>query len=128
MFVEFKSRHGFEETLHRLSDVILAGGWKIPHTHDLKETMAKNGLSVLPVKVVELCNPRHAYNILSADALRIYANMMPCRIAVYEKEDGSTYVSQMNTNQLSEQIGGVVEQTMSAAFGEAGQFIKDAIK
>ncbi len=96
MFFESKSKYAFDETVEKLSNIIVEAGWRVTHTHDLKETMRKNGFDVLPAKVIELCNPGYAYRILSADELRIYGNMMPCRISVHEKADGKTYV----TNEL----------------------------
>ena len=93
------------------------------HTHDLKETMTKNGFDVLPVKVIELCNPKYAYRLLSVDELRIFSNMMPCRISVYEKADGKTYVSRMNSALFASQIGGTVQEVMSAAYRDAEEFV-----
>ena len=124
MFFESKSKYGFEETVEKLSEIILESGWKVTHTHDLQETMKKNGLDVAPVKVIELCNPKYAYRLLSDDELRIYSNMMPCRLSVYEKADGKTYVSRMNSAMLASQIGGVVQEVMSGAFHDAEGFIE----
>lgn len=123
MFFESKSKYGFDETVKKLSDIIAENGWRVTHTHDLKETMTKNGFEVLPVKVIELCNPKYAYRMLSVDELRIYSNMMPCRLSVYEKADGKTYVSRMNSALFASQIGGVVEEVMSDAYHNAESFV-----
>jgi len=123
MFFESKSRYAFDETVERLDNIIAEAGWRITHTHDLQETMRKNGYEVLPVKVIELCNPKYAYRMLSADELRIYGNMMPCRISVHEKADGKTYVSRMNSALFASQIGGVVEEVMSGAYHDAESFV-----
>ena len=71
-----------------------------------------------------MCNPKYAYRLLSKDDLRIYSNMMPCRIAVYEKTDGQTYISRMNAGLFAAQIGGEVEEVMSATFRDAEGFIE----
>ncbi len=123
MFFESKSKYGFDETVKKLSDIIADNGWRVTHTHDLKETMNKNGFEVHPVKVIELCNPKYAYRMLSVDELRIYSNMMPCRLSVYEKADGKTYVSRMNSALFASQIGGVVEEVMSDAYHNAEGFV-----
>ena len=128
MFFESKSKYGFDETVEKLNGIIAEAGWRVTHTHDLKETMTKNGFEVLPVKVIELCNPKYAYRLLSADELRIYANMMPCRLSVHEKADGKTYVSRMNSALFASQIGGVVEEVMSGAYRDAEEFIKKVSK
>lgn len=123
MFFENKSKYGFDETVEKLNAVIAEAGWRVTHTHDLKETMTKNGFVVHPVKVIELCNPKYAYRLLSDDELRIYSNMMPCRLSVYEKADGNTYVSRMNSALFASQIGGVVEEVMSGAYHDAEGFV-----
>jgi uncharacterized protein (DUF302 family) len=123
-FFESKSRFDFQETASKLSEIIVSGGWKVIYTHDLEETMRKNGFEVLPVKVIELCKPDYAYRILSDDEQRIYSNMMPCRISIYRKADGFTYISRLNTAMLASQIGGVVEEVMTHSFGDAETFVK----
>ncbi|MDO5523194.1 MAG: DUF302 domain-containing protein [Bacteroidia bacterium] len=123
MFFESKSKYSFDETVEKLNEVIAEAGWRVTHTHDLKETMTKNGFEVNPVKVIELCNPKYAYRLLSADELRIFSNMMPCRLSVYEKNDGRTYVSRMNSALFASQIGGVVEEVMSGAYHDAEGFV-----
>lgn len=128
MFFENRSRYGFDETINRLSEIVPENGWKVIQILDLQETMRKNGKEVLPVKVMELCKPDYAYRLLSDDALRIYANMMPCRISIYQKTDGQTYVSRMNSEMLAAQIGGVVQEVMSGAFTDAEDFIKKISK
>lgn len=123
MFFESKSQWKFDETVNRLADIIAANGWKLTYTHDLQATMKKNGFDVASVKVLELCNPKYAHKLLSDDQLRIYSNMMPCRISVYEKEDGNTYISRMNSPMLAAQIGGVVQEVMADAYNDAEKFI-----
>ena len=124
MFIESESRYGFEETVKILTETITAGGWKISVVHDLQESMKKSGKEVSPVKVFELCNPKHSYKILSVDELRIYSSLMPCRLSVYEKSNGKVYISRMNTVMLSKQIGGIVETVMTDATKETEDFLK----
>ena len=124
MFFENKSRFGFEETINQLTELVPENEWKIIQMLDLQETMRKNGKDVLPVKVVEMCKPDYAYQLLSEDSQRIYSNMMPCRISVYEKSDGNTYISRMNSAMFAEQIGGVMQGVMSKAFDDVEKMIK----
>ncbi len=124
MFFESKSKYGFDETVRMLSDTVLGNGWKLIHVHDLQETMRKNGKEVPPVKVIEICKPDYAYRLLSEDDQRVYSNMMPCRVSVYEREDGLTYLSRINSALMASQIGGVVQEVMTAAFADAEQFIE----
>ena len=118
MFIENESKYDFEETLARVEEAIISAKWKVSYVHDLKETLLKNGMSVLPVKVLELCRPVHSVRILERDKERIYSSLMPCRVSVYEKSDGHTYISRMNAGSLAVSLGGVVEEVMGDAFKE----------
>jgi uncharacterized protein (DUF302 family) len=128
VLIENQSRHGFAETVELLSKTIVEQGWKVTMTHDLQETLKKNGKEVLPVKVIELCNPGHAYNILSKDEFRDVSPMLPCRISVYEKADGKTYVSRMNAPAFAEMIGGEPAVTIVRAFNETEEMLKVVLK
>lgn len=124
MFIEVPSKFAFEQTVTALTEKIEAANWKVLITHNLQDSLYKNGYEVLPVKVIDLCNPHHSSKILSRDTERIYSNLMPCRISVYDKSDGTTYVSLMNSGMLASQIGGIVEEVMSAAFTDSLSFIE----
>ena len=127
MFFEKRSKYGFEETLNQLTELVPENEWKLIKILDLQETMRKNGKDVLPVKVVEMCKPDYAYQLLSEDSQRIYSNMMPCRVSVYEKSDGNTYISRMNSAMFAEQIGCVMQGVMSKAFDDVEKMIKKII-
>lgn len=127
MFKETPSKYDFETSLTRLQTSIDEKGWKTPYIHDLQATMKKFGNDVRQVKVVEICNPDHAFRILSKSEERIASNMMPCRIAVYEKEDGTVWLSRMNSGLVSKPMGKTIRQTMRIAAGETEEIIKKAI-
>lgn len=128
MFIESEAKYNFEETVKLLTETITSNGWKISVVHDLQESMKKADKEVLPVKVFEICNPKHSYRLLSKDEERIYSSLMPCRFSVYEKSDGKVYISRMNSILLSAQIGGLVEEVMTSATNETEGFIKVVIK
>ncbi len=128
VMIENESRYGFAETVELLSKTIVEQGWKVTMTHDLQETMKKNGKEVLPVKVIELCNPGHAFNILSKDEYRDVSPMLPCRVSVYEKADGKTYISRMNAPAFAGMIGGEAAETIVRAYNEAEEMLKVVLK
>ena len=51
--------------------------------------------------------------------------MLPCRISVYEKADGDTYLSLMNAVEIATQIGGSVAEAMMFAFDKSVKFIQE---
>lgn len=128
MFIENRSKFSLEDTISKLTEAISKSDWKVIHTHDLQQLMRKNGHKVLSVKVIEICAPKFAYKLLSTDNERVYSNMMPCRLSVYEKSDGAVYVSRMNIGKLSLSFGGVVTDVMSDAFRDAEKFIAQVIE
>lgn len=115
MFLENESKYNFAETVEKLTAEIEKKTWKVSAVHDLQETLKKNGTEILPIKVFALCHPAHSSKILLKDNERIVSSLMPCRVSVYEKSNGKTYVSRMNTGILAKSIGGVVEEVMFAS-------------
>ena len=128
MFIENKSRFNFEETILKLTEAVSKSDWKLIHMHNLEQLMLNNGHEVLPAKVMEICAPSFAFKLLSKDEERIYSNMMPCRLSVYEKSDGKTYVSRMNIEQFASSMGGVIQEVMTTAFRGAEGFINQVIE
>ena len=123
MLKESKSNYDFETTVAKLQASIDEMGWKTPHIHDLQETLKKFEKDVRRVKVFEICHPDHAFNILSRSDERIVSNLMPCRIAVYEKEDGSIWLSRMNAGLVSKPMKKTIRSTMSVAARETEEII-----
>ncbi|MDD4968053.1 MAG: DUF302 domain-containing protein [Paludibacter sp.] len=128
LFIESQSRYNFDQTMEKLSGIILNGGWNISVTLDLQASLNKSSITVLPVKVIELCNPKLASQILTNSDTRIYSSMLPCKISVYEKDNGKTYLSILNSGALASQIGGVVETVMIEAFSQVEKFIHQVIE
>ena len=75
--------------------------------------MKKHGGGDLPpVRLINLCQANHAFNILQEDANKVLSVMMPCTISVYEKTDGKTYVGTMNAGLWGKMFGGTVARVM----------------
>jgi uncharacterized protein (DUF302 family) len=123
MFYENQSRYGFDETVERIKVEVEKRTWKVTATHDLQQTMKTFGKEVLPVKVLAVCHPKHSSKILELDNERIVSCMMPCRISVYEKSDGKTYVSRINPGPMAKAFGGTVEQVMTESANEIEEII-----
>lgn len=127
MFIEGQSKFDFNGTVEALETLIKNGGWGLKHTHDLAGMLKEKDFNVLPAKAMEICKPPLANEVLAQDATRIYSNMMPCRLSVYEKEDGKTYISRMNIEMFGNMIGGDVAKVMSGAYHEVEKFIDEVV-
>jgi uncharacterized protein (DUF302 family) len=128
MFIENESIYSFEETVQKMTDSILSIGWKVSHIHDLQETLRKNNLEVLPIKVLELCKPTYSVRLLERDEERLYSSLMPCRISVYETSDGKTKISRMDSGVMAAQIGGIVFEVMQKAYSDIESILEPLFK
>jgi uncharacterized protein (DUF302 family) len=120
MVVERLSRYKFEETVEMLKSEAEKNEWGVPAIHDLQQSLAKSGKSVRPVKVIEICKPKYSGQMLELNDERIISVMMPCRISVYEKNDGRVYIALLNGSSfasgLPDNIATVMEQASDETF------------
>lgn len=123
LIVESQSLFSFEATIIKLNTIIIDAGWKLPAVHDLQATIKNYGKDILPIKVFEICHPKHSSRLLELDDERIVSTFMPCRISVYEKSDGKTYISRFDGKRLSAMFGGLVEEVMTEANSEMEEMI-----
>ena len=65
---------------------------------------------------------------MELDDERIVSIFMPCRISVYEKSDGKTYISRLDGVNLSAMFGGIIEEVMTAANAEMENMISPLLK
>ncbi len=112
MIKEIPSPLTFEESLEKIEANAKQMGWKVPKSW--KVNFQKNLLKVVkidigPNKLIKMCEPQAAADILIHDELKQLSVMMPCTIAVYEKSDGKTYISIMNMSILGLLFGDVVK-------------------
>ncbi|UWG48785.1 DUF302 family protein [Halanaeroarchaeum sp. HSR-CO] len=126
MIQEDRSPHDFETTVELFEEEVSGTEWSLVTTHDLAATMDKHGHDVEQVKVFELCNAGHASEILAGSEERIVTPMMPCRVAIYEKADGNTYIARMNSGLVAKPFGGTVTDVMEDAAAET-EVVIDAV-
>lgn len=127
IFIENLSPSDFNSTIERLSKEIASKSWKLSHIYDLQKTVNEHGNDVLPLKVLSLCHPNHSSRILKKDDERIISSMMPCRVSVYEKHDGKTYISRMNSTAMATSFGGIIEQVMTDSANEVEEIIEKTL-
>lgn len=128
MILVSESKFSFDETIERISQSIAEIGWKVVTTHNFQEILQKNGTSVRPLKVLEVCNPKYASQLLTIDSLLMYSPLMPCRISVYETSDGHCFVSRMNSAAMAAMIGGIVFDVMNKANNDIEELVTKICK
>lgn len=117
MFSINESKYDFEKTVEMLGESVKEQSWRMPGQYDLQQIMATNGFQVKPVKVFSICKPDIAVRILDKDNDRHVSAMMPCRVAVFEKADGKTYISRINAGLFARLLSG----NAGAVMGDAGE-------
>lgn len=127
MLEEHVSPVGVDETVARLEAAAKKEGWVVVGVQKIDESVRKHGAGeILPVRVMSVCHPKLAARILKEDASRVVSVMMPCRIAVYAKTDGTAYVSTMNAELVGRLFGGTIANVMGGDVAEAQQRFIDA--
>ena len=114
-------------TVAKIIEVAALKNWQNPATHNLQQSLAKSGKTVLPVQVVEICKPDFSGLMLEKNHERIFSVMMPCRISVYEKEDGKAYVALLNTSSMSSGMPDAVVAAMTMASNESFEIVETVI-
>jgi uncharacterized protein (DUF302 family) len=111
MIKEVASPFSFEETVDKVKANAKELGWKVPKSWKInfqKNLQKVVKVDIGPNQVIGMCEPQAAADILKHDKLKQLAVMMPCKVAVYEKSDGKTYISIMNMNLLGTAFGDIV--------------------
>jgi uncharacterized protein (DUF302 family) len=81
-----------------LEEAVVRNGFGVLHIYDLQEKLREKGVT-LPnaCRILEVCNPKQAARVLSADMEVSLA--LPCRISVYE-EGGKTKIGTIEPTAL----------------------------
>ncbi len=127
MMMEDESNYDFDETVERFDEELDNAGWSVLEIHDMQEILDGHGHDVDQIKIYELCSSEYSANILALDDERIVSPLMPCRVSVYEKSDGNTYISRMNSSLFAMPFGGVINDTMQVAAEETEDVIDELI-
>ncbi|MCX6223822.1 MAG: DUF302 domain-containing protein [Bacteroidia bacterium] len=125
--IEQASPFDVSTTVEKIIETAVSRGWQNPATHNLQQSLAKSSKEVRPVQVIEICKPAFSGQILERNHERIFSIMMPCRISVYEKEDGKAYVALLDTSAMSAGMPETVIAAMSGASDESFEIVKAVI-
>jgi uncharacterized protein (DUF302 family) len=113
MVEERQSPYNMEDTVKTIVAQARQKGWNVGEPRRLDQSIRKHGGPVmLPVTLLELCEPHHAGKLLANDDDRWVSVFMPCTISVYEKSDGKVYVTNMKAGNVGGMMGGTVAEVM----------------
>ncbi|HEX5049897.1 MAG TPA: DUF302 domain-containing protein [Gammaproteobacteria bacterium] len=101
-------------------------GYGVLHSYDLRAMLASKGVPIdKDVRVLEICNPQRAGEVLTADVNLSVA--LPCRVAIYENGPRTTIgmirpgplLALLSSDDELSVIAADVEETLKAAIDEA---------
>ncbi len=127
MMHEDASNFDFDTTIERFEEALDEGGWSVLTVHDMQAVLEGHGHDVDRIKIYELCSSEYSAEILTLDDERIVSPLMPCRVSIYEKSDGNTYIARMNSTLMARPFGGVINEVMQKAALETEDIIDTLI-
>ncbi len=125
MFSEQVSPFSVEETTARIQQNIQAAGngWSISGLRNPAKPVEAEGGNVLPVLLIEACSTVYSGPILKEDSVRFLSLLMPCKIAVYKKNDGKVYIGILNAGLIGELFGPLVGGIMEKVVADQKRFL-----
>ncbi len=127
LIIEQVSPFDVPTTVEKLIAVAAQKDWQNPATHNLQQSLFKSGKDVNPVQVIEICKPAYSGSMLEGSDERIVSIMMPCRISVYEKEDGKTYVALLNMAAMATGLAPKAADAVRGASEESFEIVKSVV-
>ena len=84
MLLKLSTNKTVSEVTDTMQAAVQANHFGVMQVHNLKETMAKNGIEFArECMIFEVCQPQQAKNILDQDMS--VSTALPCRISIYEE-------------------------------------------
>ncbi len=126
MFEERVSPFGLEETVARIQQNIenTGNGWALAGLRNPAKAVQQDGGNTLPVLMIEACSTKYSAPILKDDSVRFLSILMPCKISVYQKNDGKTYIGNMNSGLMGKMFGPMVGEIMGKVAIDQANFLK----
>jgi len=111
-----RSERSFDETVEAVVEQAQANAFRVQFVHDVAATLAEKGFPRERVTIVEMCNAKHASEVLAADVK--IGLMLPCPVMVYE-QDGAVFISTMKPTLIAHffpdaDIGGTAQAVEAA--------------
>lgn len=127
LIIEQVSPYDVAATVEKLVAASSLKEWQNPAVHNLQQSLAKAGKQVRPVQVIEICKPEYSGAMLEKNHERINSILMPCRISVYEKEDGKAYVALLNMAAMTSEMPSATAEVIQKATAETFEIVKSVL-
>jgi len=129
MILTRESMYGMDETVDMIDQNSEKNGWAVLKIWDLNDRMVNAGYDEAPqVKVLELCHAENTYEVLKNEDDLLISAIMPCRMAVYEYDNGKTFISRMNIGLMSRFFSSNVRSVMKGVADDDEKILDGIIK
>ncbi|MBE0447144.1 MAG: DUF302 domain-containing protein [Actinobacteria bacterium] len=93
------TQKSFDEAAVSVLSAVEKKGWMVFNVIGINERLAAKGFEQKPLKIIEICNGKHANHFLNKS--RFVSLFMPCRINILE-EDGKVKIASMRPATMSQ--------------------------
>lgn len=93
------TQKSFDVVVSSLEEEIAKAGFRVLYIHNVQKTLSEKGFDIAPMKIIEFCNAKSAFEVLQAD-IKI-GLCLPCKILVYTKS-GKNVISGLRPIVLKE--------------------------
>lgn len=94
-----QSERSFDDVVADVEKLTTEKSFRVLHVHDVQATLAEKGFEREPLKIIELCSAKFAYEALNKEiAVSLF---MPCKINVYT-ESGQTKIKAMRPSAIAQ--------------------------
>ena len=119
-----ETKKSFDEAVEAVLAKSKEKSFGVLHVHDVQATLAGKGFPRGPLKIIEICHPKHAHDVLEKDVK--ISLMLPCPISVYV-EKGKTFISALRPRLMGafypeahiEAVADTVDRAIMAIVDEA---------
>ena len=128
IFVEQESPFDVSTTVEKLIESAKKKKWKKTNVHSHLQPNDKSSKEKLPVQIIEICKDEYSGYVIKKNHEKFLSIiMMPCRISVYEKENGKTYVSLLNMSAMVTGLPHSENEVIRDASQETIEIVKSVI-
>jgi len=89
----------FDDVVSDVEKLTVEKNFRVLHVHDVQATLAEKGFERGPLKIIEICNGKFAYEALGKNMS--VSLFMPCKINVYI-ENGKTKIKAMKPSAIAD--------------------------
>ncbi|MEW6534540.1 MAG: DUF302 domain-containing protein [Candidatus Auribacterota bacterium] len=130
MVITSKSSLDYKDTIKTLESAVTENGWSFRGTENITEELKSRIDTDLTASIntISMCKAVYASTILSDSESRFSAVFMPCKLAVWEDDDNSVYVSYLNAKLMGRLMGGTLYEVLGKEASSDIDSIVSAVK